>query len=155
MNSRCATRSYLRLVSRDRPWTGKPSTTQLIQGTLCAFLKLTKEYAVSPDSRAFMVNGTKGHANLEESTDEQSVLEQKFDGSDDITGISDVLETENGETVLADYKVSGSYKVAKALGFYIEEEPTGEVISRGKRKGEPKMRKILKRSPEKEDRKEW
>lgn len=155
MGDRCATRSYLRLVARDRPWTGKPSTTQLIQGTLCAFLKITKEYATSPDARAFMINGTKGHANLEESPDEQSLLEQKFDGSDEVTGISDVLETENGETVLADYKVSGSFKVAKALGFWVDEEPTGELITRGKRKGEPKMRKVLKRSPEKEDRRDW
>src|SRR3990167_5044454 len=82
MGERCGTRSYLQLASRERTWTGKPSTTQLIQGTLCAFLKLTKEYSVSPDQRAFMINGTKAHANLESSDDELSLLEQKFDGED-------------------------------------------------------------------------
>jgi Recombination directionality factor-like len=154
MGERCATRSYLQLVSRERPWTGKPSTTQLIGGTLYAFLKLTKDYAASPDGRAFMINGTKGHGNLESADDEFSLLEEKFQDSD-ISGISDVLETENSETVLADYKVSGSFKVAKALGFYVEEEPTGEFITRGKNKGNPKMRKILKRSLDKTDRKDW
>jgi len=156
MGNRCATRSYLTLVSRERPWTGKPSTTQLIQGTLCAFLKLTMQYSISPDNRAFMINGTKGHANLEAAGDECSLLEERFDGEEEQeTGISDVIELEGKKIIMADYKVSGSYKVAKALGFYVVEEPTGEIYKSGKRKGEPKMRQVLKRSPEKEDRLEW
>ncbi len=156
MGERCATRSYLQLAGRERPWTGKPSTTQLIQGTMAAFLKLTKDYAVSPDSRAFMINGTKAHANLEDSSDELSLLEQRFDGENTPeTGISDVFEQEDGKSILADYKTSGSFKVAKALGFFVEDEPTGEVFKSGKNKGQPKMRKILKRLPEKEDRWEW
>src|SRR3990172_10060505 len=87
MENRCASRSYLQLASKDRIWTGKPSTTQLISGTLQAFLKLTKEYSISPDSRAFMITGTKGHSALENSGDEFSILEERFDGEDvDITG---------------------------------------------------------------------
>jgi hypothetical protein len=57
MGERCATRSYLKLVSAERPWTGKPSTTQLIRGNLEAFLLLTKDYSISPDSRAFFSMG--------------------------------------------------------------------------------------------------
>lgn len=156
MGSRCATRSYLRLVSKERKWTGRPSTTQLIQGTMAAFLKIVKEYSLSPDDRAFMINGTKGHGVLEGSEDELSLLEQKFDGPEEtITGITDVIEDEAKRLILADYKVSGSYKVAKALGFYTKEEPTGEVYKSGKKQGEPKMRKLLVRSEEKEDRFEW
>lgn len=154
MGTRCATRSYLQLVKSDRPWKGKPSTTQLISGTMCAFLKLTKDYAISPDDRAFMIHGTKGHKSLENMDDEYSLLEEKFSDSD-ISGIADVLEIENNKIILVDYKTSGSFKVAKALGFYIDEEPTGEVWKSGKRKGEPKTRKILKRSDLKMDRKEW
>jgi len=154
MGNRCATRSYLQLVSKERKWTGKPSTTQLIQGSMCAFLKLTKDYSISPDARAFMIHGTKSHANLEASDDEFSILEEKFvDG--EITGISDVYESENGKTILADYKTAGSFKVAKALGFFIEQEPTGEIYKSGKRKGEQRMRNILKRDIMKEDRWEW
>lgn len=154
---RCATRSYLQLVSRDRPWTGKPSTTQLIQGTMCAFLKITKDYAVSPDQRAFMIHGTKGHQNLESATDDCSLLELKFDGEEvEETGISDVIEIESGKTILADYKTSGSFKVAKALGFVVEKEVIlGEFFKSGKRKGEPKTRDILLRKPDVEDRWEW
>lgn len=156
MGSRCATRSYLKLASSDRPWTGKPSTTQLITGTMCAFLKLTKDYAISPDQRAFMIHGTQAHARLEASDDEYSLLEEKFnDESTDISGIADVLECENGKNILIDYKTSGSFKVAKALGFHVEQEPTGELFKTGKRKGEPKMRGVLKRTLEKEDRWEW
>jgi hypothetical protein len=160
MGSRCATRSYLQLVRRERPWTGKPSTTQLIQGTMCAFLKLTREYAISPGSRAFMIHGTKGHGNLEGAEDELSFLEEHFDGeSTEVTGIADVLEIEDGTAVLVDYKTSGSFKVAKALGFYVDEETidTGEVYKSGKRKGEPKLKtvKTLKRDVAKEDRWEW
>ena len=154
MSDRCATRSYLRLASKERPWTGKPSTTQLIQGTMCAFLKLTQDFATSPDDRAFMINGTKGHANLEASEDEWSILEQKFTESD-ISGIADDFEKELGKSVLADYKVSGSFKVAKALGFYTEDVPTGEIYKSGKRKGEPKTRKELRRDETKIDRFEW
>jgi len=154
MKSRCASRSYLKLVSRERKWTGKPSTTQLIQGTMQAFLKLTKNYAISPDSRAFLIHGIKSHANLESSDDELSLLEERFDDSE-ITGISDFLEIEDGITILGDYKTSGSFKVAKALGFFIDEEPTGEIYKSGKRKGEPKTRKILKREDSKIDRWEW
>lgn len=156
MGSRCATRSYLQMIKKERPWTGRPSTTQLIQGTMQAFLKLTKDYAISPDSRAFMIHGTKGHANLEGADDEYSFLEERFNDSEtEITGIADVLEVENGWTILADYKTSGSYKVAKALGFYVDEEETGEVYKSGKRKGEAKTRKVLKRDDSKIDRWEW
>ena len=155
MGTRCATRTYLHMAKSDRPWTGKPSTTQLIGGTMLAFLKITKDYAISPDSRAFMIHGTKGHANLE-IEDEYSLLEEKFSGAEtDITGIADVLEVENGKTVLVDHKTSGSFKVAKALGFYIDEEPTGEVYKSGKRKGEQKMRKVLKRDDSKKDIEDW
>lgn len=183
---RCASRSYLHLVSRERKWTGTPSTTQLIAGTMYAFLKLTQDYAVSPDSRAFMINGIKGHKVLEDYSDEFSEVEQSFKdwscldcgqcnfdpngegvcpfcGSVDIveteeTGIADYLETENGVTILGDNKVSGSYKVAKALGFKIIEVPTDEVYTKNSRwhkKGDPIMRKILRKEASAADIFEW
>jgi len=156
MGNRCATRSYLQLVSKERAWTGRPSTTQLIQGTMAAFLKLTKEYTISPDSRAFMIHGTKGHANLESAVDEYSLLELKFNADDvDITGIADVIEEECGKIILSDYKTSGSYKVAKALGMTTKEEGTGEYYKSGKKAGQEKMRKILIRDENAIDRIDW
>lgn len=156
MPNRCATRSYLKMVSSERVWTGVPSTTMLIGGTMLAFLRLTKEYAISPDDRAFMIHGTKGHARLEGFEDEFSLAEGKLEDPErGVTGIFDVVETEDGKSILVDYKTSGSFKVAKALGFWVDTEETGEVYKSGKRKGEARTRKILKRDDAHVDRWEW
>ena len=154
MAGRCASRSYLRMAASDRPWKGKPSTTQLIDGVMSAFLKITKDYATSPDNRAWMINGTRGHSVLEGYSDEYSELEVRLTEGD-VSGIADCIETENGKRTLSDSKISGSYKVAKALGFKTVEEETEEVFKSGKKKGLPKMRKILIRKKEYEDRKSW
>ena len=156
MSNRCATRSYLRLAAAEREWTGKPSCTQLIAGTMLSFLRLTTEYAINPDDRAFMIHGTKAHATVAGYDDECSLLEEKLDGEDTlVTGIFDVLEEENGKSTLVDYKTSGSYRVAKALGFYVDAEETGEFYKSGKRKGQPKTRKMLKRDESMIDVEDW
>lgn len=131
-----------------------PSTTQLIAGTKQAFLKLTSDFDISPDSRAFMITGTKGHSAMEGSEDDMSLIEEKFT-DEDVTGIADLLTIEDGETVLSDYKVTGSYKVAKALGFTTVDEPTGEIFKSGKNKGKEKTRKVLKRTPDATDNWDW
>ena len=153
MRDRCAARTYLQMVRQERKWTGKPSTTQLIQGTMKAFLTLTREYAASPDSRAFMIHGTRGHKNLEVD-DEYSLIEIAFT-EDSHTGIADVIEVENGRTILLDHKTAGSYKVAKALGFGIVTEGTGEFYKSGAKKGQEKTRKVLVRDEKYIDRWEW
>jgi hypothetical protein len=128
----------------------------LITGTMQAFLRITKDYAVSPDDRAFLLHGTKAHANLDKSDDEYSLLEEVFnDDTTDVTGIADVIESENGITTLIDYKTSGSFKVMKAIGFYMDEEILDEVYKSGERKGQHKTQKVLKRSEEKKDIREW
>lgn len=185
MGDRCATRPYLLMAKSERPQRFRcknghdvkmpasnkvfnsicseckssmeyvPSTTQLIQGTKSAFLKLTTDFDISPDSRAFMITGTKGHAALEAHDDECSFAEESFEDANE-TGIADLLTVEDGETILSDYKVSGSFKVAKALGFStVDENIDGEFYKSGKRKGEQKTRKVVRRMEEKIDRFEW
>ena len=66
MEERCATTPYLRRISQEREWTGRPSTTQLLNGTMMEFLKLTQPYVVDPDKRAFMVSGTMHHESMDE-----------------------------------------------------------------------------------------
>ncbi len=135
-----------------------PSTTQLIAGTMDAFLRLTTDFDTSPDSRAFMITGTKGHAALESFDDECSILEESFSDDLDHTSIADLLTQEDGFTILSDYKVSGSFKVAKALGFEIFDEPTGEIYKKDTKyhkKGEDKTRKVVRRNPDAIDRFEW
>ena len=60
MDQRCLTKPTLVLISRERDWNGVPSTTQLLNGTMLEYLKLTKPYAVDPDSRAFMLSRARG-----------------------------------------------------------------------------------------------
>ena len=156
MNSRCATPAYLRMAASDRPWTGKPSTTQLIQGTQCAFLKITKEYTVCPYDRAFMIHGTNAHNKLEGYGDDYSITEVKLDGAGTPeTGIFDVLIQEDGKNVLVDYKTSGSYKVKIALGWRVIDVETEGVYKSGPRKGQPRTAKMLKRDDAWIDRDEW
>lgn len=65
MKERCLTTPYLVHISTERGWNGIPSTTQLLNGTMLEYLKLTKPYSVDPDSRAFMLYGTIHHQALE------------------------------------------------------------------------------------------
>ncbi len=155
MKARCANRSYLRLVSSERVWTGTPSTTQLISGTMYAYLKLTKDYPIYPGDRAFMIHGTKGHAMLEAMDDEQSFLEERLNLEGGITGIADSIEIENRITTLWDVKTSGSYKICKAIGIFQYDHPTGEVFQSGTRKGEPKTVKMFSQSDQLKDTWDW
>jgi hypothetical protein len=156
--NRCATRNYLKLAASERVWTGKPSTTQLIQGTLAAFLKITKPYDVPPESRAFMINGAMAHAKLENMDDEYSLAEEVFSG-ESISGISDVIEEELGKVTLWDYKTSGSFKVVKALGLTKTERKveTEEVYKSGTKKGQKRIKIIreLTINPDNVDVRDW
>lgn len=113
---RCLTRPTLLEVSKQREWTGKPSTTQLLNGTMMAWLKLTRDYAIDPKSMAFALLGTRHHERLEEQAKKLGLnAELKLEG--EITGILDLLEVENGEVILSDHKTYGSFKVVKCLGL--------------------------------------
>ena len=156
LSSRCAPRTYLRMISTDRTWTGKPSTTQLIAGTMLSFLRLTVDYAIKPDGCAFMAHGTKVHRKLQDVTDDLSLVEEKLTGeTTGVTGIFDLLEVEGDSSILADFKTSGSWKVMKALGLYTGDVETDEVFKSGKRKGQRKTRKWLFQSDDMIDRRDW
>lgn len=184
MKERCSTRPYLMMASSERKQTFRcddclaelkmtpdnkdfmvkcdcggrmryvPSTTQLIQGTMAAFLKLTQDFDISPDSRAFMITGSRGHQKLESYDDDYSLIEEKLVDSE-VSGIADLLTQEDGQMVLSDYKVTGSFKVAKCLGMVTAEEETGEIYKSGAKKGQSKTRKVLKRDESTIDMTEW
>ncbi len=61
MPERCMTKPTLRLMAQQRDWTGKPSTTQCINGTRLEYLKLTHATLCDPQKMAFMVLGTMSH----------------------------------------------------------------------------------------------
>src|SRR4030042_1804166 len=65
IEERCLTLPTLAYISKEREWNGVPSTTQLINGTMLEFLKLTQPYLIDPDSRAFSLSGTLHHSDLQ------------------------------------------------------------------------------------------
>jgi hypothetical protein len=121
---RCLSLPTLYEISQQRPWTGRPSTTQLLKGVRQAFLELTKPYTIDPLDSAFMLLGTRHHQKLEHSAKLLGMISEKYIDAE-ITGILDLLEPDSlepGKYILYDYKTSGSFAVAKALGLKKESD---------------------------------
>ena len=116
MKNRCAPLGFLQLCAKQRKWNGTPSVTQLIDGTRKQFLMMTTDYAEDPKDCAWKVLGTKSHSGLDNDND-MSFTEEKVEGFG-MSGTADLVEQQqNGDLWLVDYKVSGSFKVAQALGL--------------------------------------
>jgi hypothetical protein len=147
---------YLRMAADERVWDGKPHVTDLFAGIRELWLKKNRDYGIDPDDAAFRAVGTGTHERLEAHTgafdDKEIALEV-----DEIQGRSDLKTMINGEIALVDYKVVGSYKVAKALGIYQEDEAVldenGKAVlfKTGKNAGQPKTKKVTKVDPAKAD----
>ena len=153
LGDRCLTKSTLQALTRVRPWTGKPSTTQLINPTRLEYLKLTNDFYVAPPTMAFALLGTRVHLGLADADTDISLLEEHFE-DEDMTGQMDSYELEPGQDagILTDYKTWGSYRVARALGVVKVRvpDPTGAVYQRsgnGYTKGDPKMVSIFEKDP--------
>lgn len=153
MEERCLTLPTLKLIAQQRDWSGVASTTQMLNGTMLAWLSLTQDYYCDPDKRAFMLAGTRHHAGLEAMAKELGLPAEIALSVD--RDIFDLLEPDkDGGYVLTDYKMFGSYKLAKVLGI-VEDgkmaDPSGEVYrSSGKwgMAGSPKMIKRYTRRPD-------
>lgn len=155
LRQRCMTLPSLVAISQEREWYGKPSTTQLLNGTMQEWLKLTVPYYVDPDKRTFMLGGTKHHKQLEEIAKELGLAAEIPLSID--RDIFDLLEWEGKLLVMTDYKWWGSFRVAKALGIVEvgrQPDPSGAVYkSSGKwgMKGSPKMVPLFERDLSKAD----
>lgn len=115
--------AYLNMCANQREWTGKPSTTMLINGTRYTYLQILTDYAVDPASMAFAVLGTRSHGKLENFTPKKSFAELSIP-EQEITGIADLLEQQpDGTWWLTDYKTWGSYKASLALGLVKKQRP--------------------------------
>lgn len=114
---RCLNLPTLRYIAKERVWTGRPSTTQLLNGTMLEFLKITRDYIIDPgQDRIFALFGSGLHALLAREAEELN-LPAEIALSPDGRDIFDLLEPENGTWTLTDNKGWGSYKVARALGL--------------------------------------
>lgn len=132
---RCLSRRTLTLIAEQRPWTGKPSTTQLLKCTREAYLEITEDYAIDPQDELWRVHGSRAHFALEQYND-NALSEERL--HDEISsGAFDYYD----DGTLYDTKTWGSYKIMKALGMYQVEVDTGEIYKSGAKKGQPKTRK--------------
>jgi hypothetical protein len=114
MGERCLTKSTLTALLPHREWTGKPSTTQLLKPTLIAFLEITKPYYIDPADMVFAFIGTKVHKKLQLAQTDISKLETAFE-DDDMTGVADNYEVEDGLAILTDHKIIGSFAIKKLV----------------------------------------
>ena len=151
MPRRCLSEPYLRACAAERPIGDHPSVTQLLNGTMLMYLRATVPYTASPKSRAFAVDGTRYHAILASTVEDDAISEERFAG-DLWTGQPDYLEPVEGGYCLWDFKRYGSWRVAKFVGLVAEkrDDPSGEVYAKSGswgRAGEPKQVKVWHRNP--------
>ena len=91
-----------------------PSTTQLLGGTREAYLKITTDYAVAPESMIWAIFGTAAHSVTDAFCPEGDLGEIRiFDGTS--SGAFDYYDATTCN--LYDRKTYGSYKVAKLMGL--------------------------------------
>ncbi len=118
MGSRCRSLKYLSSAGYDRPFTGTFSTTQLINPTRMAYLKITTDYYVEPNDRAFAILGTSAHARLDLFAKRMDLVSELRIKNGDIAGILDALEPDDNQPdcfKLIDSKTWGSYAVQKTV----------------------------------------
>lgn len=118
------------------------TVTELISGVRETYLKKKASYAVDPQSVLYSLHGQAVHTIHEGNTEGEILGEVRLkdrvtSGKFDLYG--KIIDEEEG--VLGDLKVTSSYKLAKALGIYKVDVPTGEVYKTGTKKGQPKTRK--------------
>ena len=118
------------------------TVTELLAGTRETYLKKTTDYAVDPQSALYALHGQAVHTINENFTSGEILSEIRLNdkitsGKFDLYG--KIISNEDG--VLGDLKVTSSYKLAKALGIYKVDVPTGDVYKTGAKKGQPKTRK--------------
>jgi len=115
---RCLSLPTLHELGKTREWTGKPSTTQLLNPTRLEYLRITKPFAVDPFEQAFMLLGTRHHQRLEYVSKKIEGLKAEMSLEGEVSGILDLLEPINNTDAyrLIDYKTYGSYAVAKLTG---------------------------------------
>jgi len=122
----------------------KPSVTELLSGTRELYLKKITEYAVDPQKQLYALHGSAVHTITERHTSGNMLSEERLKNTT-TTGQLDLYGQvlSNTDTTLGDLKITSSYKLMRALGYYKKDVETGEVYKTGVKKGQPKTRKEL------------
>lgn len=134
--TRCMFLPTLRAVatSLERNLT-KPSVTELLSGTRELYLKKITEYAVDPQKQLYALHGSAVHTITERHTSGNMLSEERLKNTT-TTGKFDLYGQvlSNTDTTLGDLKITSSYKLMKALGYYKQDVETGEVYKTGVKK---------------------
>jgi len=159
MKERCMPRSLLLHMAEVREWKGVPSVTQLLKGTYESMMSIITEYAETPDSMIFRILGTNIHNDLDKKDVPTALQEggqlERMVSKDGISGLPDILETEGGRNILVDYKVTGAYKVKKALGLSFTLEDGEEVYKQKTTVTDANKQKIVRLKGERKLIKKW
>ena len=143
--SRCMFLPTLRAIAKsvDRKL-DSPTVTELLVGSRETYLKKTADYAISPQQTLYALYGQAVHTINEGCTDGDILSEIRLH-NDTTSGKFDLYGKiiDEDEGVLGDLKVTSSYKIMKALGYYKKSMPTGEFYKTGPKKGQPKYRQEL------------
>lgn len=119
-----------------------PTVTELLCGVRETYLKKTTEYAIRPHDQLYAIHGSAVHTINEGYTEGNILSEERI--YDDITsGKFDLYGQiiDLNDKTLGDYKVTSSYKLMRALGYYKVDIETEEIYKSGLRKGQRKTRK--------------
>lgn len=140
---RCMFLPTLRAVAKslDRKL-DEPTVTELLCGTREIYLKKTIDYSVDPIQQLYAIHGSAVHTINEGFTDGNMLSEERI--ADDVTsGKFDLYGQiiDFSDKTLGDFKVTSSFKLMKALGYYKVDVPTGDVYKTGIKKGQPKTKK--------------
>lgn len=141
MAGRCVAKPTLMLMSKRRPWKGKISATQGLNGTRMEYLKITHDFSEKPTDRAFALLGTFHHLKMQGVSVPESLSEEWLEDEAG-TGMFDFYDAE--EKTLYDFKTCGCFKINRALGKVKQEEidPGAEPYKSGPRKGLPRTRTV-------------
>ena len=140
---RCMFLPTLRAIAKsvDRK-ISEPTVTELLCGIRETYLKKTTDYAVDPMQQLYAIHGSAVHTINEGHTEGNMLSEERL--ADNVTsGKFDLYGQiiDYSDKTLGDYKITSSYKLMRALGYYKVDVPTGEVYKTGLKKGQPKTRK--------------
>lgn len=109
---------YVMALAGERKYRPGISATAGLNGTRYNWLQHCTNYAIDFDSSAYRALGISVHALLED-TDISEIINsgsEQFVAYDNIRGRYDLWYEIDGEKILVDYKVVGSFAIVKALG---------------------------------------
>lgn len=143
MEERCMFLPTLQALARSQERTPGFTVTELIGGTREAYLKRKHHYTIDPQKQLFSLQGNAVHHFFQQFPCVKTLQEIRLQG-DGYSGQFDAYGQLLGvdQKTLGDIKVTSSYKIMKALGYYQEELETNQVYKSGPRKGQMRKSKI-------------